>query len=381
MIGVQRGPRGSLGEEYDDDGRTSLWLDGAQMDQSSISTTLDWAGLGYAAIGSGRTEGLPGGAAGAVHGYTGSIDEAAAYTAALDDTRVLGHYRAALGTLTSAAPYGPTGNGTFTVAAGWHRLRIDYNTGTPSGSVSVSAKNTSTSVVTPLAGALLAPRLGLATTSTVEDSGGAAPASTTRTLYSDTAAGISPVLGLATGTVQDPDGLALTTRTGYEPLGSGYLRRITRTMPTGATTTTTSYGGTETRGNPCPGGGTAVQSGLPKTTTDPDGRTEEAIYDLWGRVVASGIGSGGAMPTTWACTRYDARGRAVASTDPGGRTTTSNWAVDPDGAGPLNPDPLTTSVTDTSGTITTGRTCWAGRCPTPTPWAPPRPPPTTASGW
>ena len=203
----------------------------------------------------------------------------------------------------------------------------------------------------------------------------------TRTLHSDAAAGISPVLGLATGTVEDPDGLALTTRAGYEPLGSGYLRRITRTMPTGATTTTTSYGGTETRGNPCPAGGTAVQSGLPKTTTDPDGRTEEAIYDIWGRVVASGIGSGGGDPA-------DMGVHPVRRPRPGGRQHRPRRADHhlelgggPRRGGPLNPDPLTTSVTDTSGTITTRVDLLAGPCPTPTPWAPPRPPPTTASGW
>ena len=72
------------------------------------------------------------------------------------------------------------------------------------------------------------------------------------------------------------------------------------------------------------------------------------MYDGWGRTVASRVGSGG-----WTCTGYDARGRVVQVQHPDGRTVASSYAVDPDGAGPAGPDPLTSSVADPAGTITT----------------------------
>lgn len=174
------------------------------------------------------------------------------------------------------------------------RLRVDDATsgGTGSPPVRVEAVSTATGARTELTGALLAPRLGLATTSTVDDSGGAAPSRTVRTVFADAAAGISPVLGIATASVEDPAGLALTTATGYEKWGTGFLRRVSRTMPSGAVTATANYGATEQRTSPCPGGAAAVQSGLPRTTTGPGGRVEEAVYDVWGRAAASRVGTG-----------------------------------------------------------------------------------------
>jgi RHS repeat-associated protein len=274
----------------------------------------------------------------------------------LDDRAVLDAWDPAASplVLTSAAPVTLTGTR--------QRLRIDYATPGSSSQLALSATSTATGAVTALTGGLLAPRLGLPTTVTVEDSGGSAPSQTTRTVYSDAAAGISPVLGLATATVEDPGGLALTTRTGYESVGTGYVRRLSRTMPSGAVTTTANYDGTDERDNPCPGGGTRLlQSGLPKTTTGPGGRVEEAVYDGWGRVVASRVGTG-----AWTCTSFDARGRTATVVHPGGRTVTTSYAADPDGTGPAGPDPLTSTVADTgtatspAGTITT-RTDLLGR--------------------
>lgn len=118
-------------------------------------------------------------------------------------------------------------------------------------------------------------------------------------------------------------------------------------------TTTSYYGAAEARTNPCPDGTSALQSGLPSITygADPDGsgtalgRAQETVYDVLGRVVATRIGT-----EAWSCTTYDARGRVKTSTFPafGGepaRTITPDYAV--------GGDPLTSSVTDATGTITT----------------------------
>lgn len=109
----------------------------------------------------------------------------------------------------------------------------------------------------------------------------------------------------------------------------------------------------ESRTNPCPVGGDAVQSGLPRLVAafDPDGssgavgRIEEVVYDVMGRTVAARVNS-----ETWQCTEYDQRGRVAKSTVPAfgsepARTTTHNYAV--------GGDPLTNSVTDTAGSTTT----------------------------
>jgi RHS repeat-associated protein len=91
---------------------------------------------------------------------------------------------------------------------------------------------------------------------------------------------------------------------------------------------------------------------LHKTTgPDPDGpgvgsaRIEEVAYNSAGRVVASRVGT-----DPWSCVTYDSRGRALTTALPafGGepaRTITANYAV---GA-----NPLVTSVSDASGTVST----------------------------
>ena len=97
-------------------------------------------------------------------------------------------------------------------------------------------------------------------------------------------------------------------------------------------------------------GSTAVnQGGMSKLTTSPspvtgNALTTEEIYDASGRVVAE------ATAGDWTCTAYDARDRVTQKTFPASastpaRTVTYNYAV--------NGDPLTTSETDPSGTITT----------------------------
>lgn len=136
----------------------------------------------------------------------------------------------------------------------------------------------------------------------------------------------------------------------FESPGSGYLRKTTKTMSTGAQTAYTYYGDAETRANPCVAGSPAInQGGLARLTTSTapasgPARTDERVYDASGRVVAEKTGG------DWTCTTYDARDRPLqekvpASADAPARTVTHVY-----GAGG---DPLSTSVADDKGTITT----------------------------
>jgi RHS repeat-associated protein len=112
------------------------------------------------------------------------------------------------------------------------------------------------------------------------------------------------------------------------------------------------YGNAEARTNPCPGGTSANQAGALKTTTKPAkdtnataGSTDEVVYDIDGRPVATRTNT-----ESWICTTYDARGRATSVVVPAygtdaGRTVTTDFAV--------GGDPRVTSVTDPTGTITT----------------------------
>ncbi|XIF82729.1 PA14 domain-containing protein [Kutzneria buriramensis] len=199
----------------------------------------------------------------------------------------------------------------------------------------------------PVPGTQLRPRYGLSTSSTTSESDGV-PDKATGTQYGQN--GLDAAYGLASSAVTDPNGLKLASGIGYEPVGTGYLRKTSKTMPTGAQVSYAYYGDTETRANPCVAGSPAVnQGGLPKLTTSSTpatggARTDEHVYDASGRVVAK------ATSGDWVCTTYDARDRVTQATYPansatGARTVTTNYAV--------GGDPLTTSVTDPAGTVTT----------------------------
>jgi RHS repeat-associated protein len=236
------------------------------------------------------------------------------------------------------------GNFTNTTASSVHRIRVEYYDKNNNGLVELNW--------TPpggqeqnLPGTDLRPRYGL-TTSTVTSESNGVPNKTTATSYN----GLDPVYGLGTSSTVDPAGLTLSSKTGYETPGAGYLRQTTKTMPTGAQTTYAYYGNTETRANPCvPGSPALNQAGMAKLTTSPNpatgnARTDEVVYDASGRVLAQ------ATSGDWTCTTYDARDRVTQQTYPASasapaRTVTYNYAV--------NADPLTTSVTDPAGTVTT----------------------------
>jgi RHS repeat-associated protein len=205
----------------------------------------------------------------------------------------------------------------------------------------------------------LTPDYGLTTSSTVDDS---VPASSglasnlVTPLATSTGYGDNPWLGLATTSTINPGGLNLVTTTGHEPpvtptTPNSWLRRLTRTMPSGAPATTTSTYWDDTATLPAETCGVPAgtrQHGFVKTTTTaaPASTVTEYVYDILGRTVGTKrSGDGG-----WSCVTYDTRGRVVQSTAAAfgtadARTVTSSYAV--------GGDPLTASVTDPVGTLTT----------------------------
>lgn len=170
----------------------------------------------------------------------------------------------------------------------------------------------------------LTPRYGLATTRTVDDSGGATPSITSITSYADAATGIDPALGLATGGTIDPGGLALTSRIGYEPYGVGsLLRPVTTRAPSGpASQVTTAYyaaktdaTAAETRTNPCPGGTSSSQHGLAKRPSPPRRPPAPRSRPKW----CTTWGDGWLPPGTATVTSTRPRGHARRSTRGAGR--------------------------------------------------------------
>ncbi|QFZ24798.1 hypothetical protein EKG83_40080 [Saccharothrix syringae] len=230
-----------------------------------------------------------------------------------------------------------------TVAGSTHRIRIDYfNSGGP-GQLHLNWRRAPDGVYEPVPGRYLKPNYGL-TTSTAEDESAGVPGQSTTTAY--TGNGVDAVFGLTTAT--GPTGL--TTRSTYEAVGVGYLRKTGKSAPNGAATTYEYYGDTETRDNPCTTEVEAInQGGLTRTTrstapaTGP-ARVDEQVFDASGRLVAKGTAG------EWTCTTYDARDRAVQVRYPATgsaeeRVVTTNFAVDG--------NPLVTSVSDRVGTVTT----------------------------
>ncbi|MFI5982203.1 PA14 domain-containing protein [Streptomyces sp. NPDC051555] len=255
-----------------------------------------------------------------------------------------------------------TGTYTNTEAGSRHRLRVDYyNRSGTTGALAFTWTPPGSGAPTQVPGTNLAPRYGWATGSTTDDTSGGdkerAPSKRGATSYSDPAAGIDPVYGLAVSSTADPGGLGLTSRARYEQPGAGYLRKLATALPAGDIAspdrrgTTTYYGDAETRTNPCdPNAPAANQGGMAKTATGAKpgtgpALTGETVYDETGRVVAQRVND-----EAWTCTGYDGRGRVVRKSAPayGGqpaRTIVTDHAV--------GGDPLTTKVSDESGSITT----------------------------
>ncbi|MEU3622562.1 PA14 domain-containing protein [Amycolatopsis coloradensis] len=213
--------------------------------------------------------------------------------------------------------------------------KLDLNWTTPAG------------VQELIPGTQLRPRYGLKTSTTATESDGV-PDKVGTTKFDEN--GLDPTYGLATSGAANPAGLKVAGAVSYETPGAGYLRKTGKTMPTGAKTGYVYYGDAESRVNPCDQGSAAVnQGGMPKlaTSTTPaagTARVDEQVYDSSGRVVAEATGG------DWTCTSYDSRDRPVqervpASKDASARTVTHDYAV--------GGDPLTSSVSDDKGTVTT----------------------------
>jgi RHS repeat-associated protein len=182
-----------------------------------------------------------------------------------------------------------------------------------------------------------------------------------------------PWLGAVTESTIDPGGLNLTTATTYESPGSstGYMRRLTRTMPAQvaaagepAPTDGTQYdyyGATETL---AVAGHTSTVCGLPTTTKQygwlqssttaaPGSVTTSFVYDEWGRTVGVKRGDAG-----WACTKFDDRGRVIEVTEPAygsapGRTLTNVYVV---GGNPLTSTTHDSLVDSEAGMASDGKT-------------------------
>ncbi|HEV7973826.1 PA14 domain-containing protein [Amycolatopsis sp.] len=226
------------------------------------------------------------------------------------------------------------------------RIRIDYYEFDVTAQLELHW-TTPAGVQEPVPGAQLRPHYGLKTSTTTSESDGV-PDKVAGAQYSEN--GLDATYGLATSATTGSSAGQLTARAGYETPATGYLRKVSKTMPSGATTTYSNYGDSETRANPCVSGSAAVnQGGMPRLTTSAapatgSARVDEQVYDASGRVVAK------ATSGDWICTTYDARDRVVAVKTPansttGERTVTTNYAV--------GGDPLTSSVADTFGIITT----------------------------
>lgn len=208
----------------------------------------------------------------------------------------------------------------FTVTAGeTRRIRVEYFDDTSVASLQLRWKAPGASSFVTIPGAQLRPDYGLATSQTADDStsvtGAAAPSVTANTTYDN------PWLGQTTAATVDPSGLALTTKTSFEqPGATGWLRRLTRTLPAAtvagapatASTTTTYYGDLEAAPTACGIPAGTRQYGLTKSVTGPtpsmgSAVTTEYAYDVWGRTVGTKMSG----DTNWSCVTYDSRGRVT----------------------------------------------------------------------
>lgn len=234
-----------------------------------------------------------------------------------------------------------------------YRVRLDYyDADKANSSIDVSmAYNRPPTTGDNSFGALLSPAYDLTTSTKVYDA--QLGDKTNITNY-----GSTPELGLPMSNTTTGDSLSLTAATAYEAPGAAgsLLRKTSKTSVSGATTTFTYYGATETRDNPCTTEVEAFkQAGFMKLKTEPTAvstggaqasRTSETVYDQVGRPVAARINA-----EPWSCTEYDDRGRQTRSVTPDnsgrtGRTLTANYAV--------NGNPFVSSIVDsTTGTITT----------------------------
>lgn len=272
----------------------------------------------------------------------------------------------------SAPHYPPTaGSITTTVPNETHRIRLEYMELTGSATLRLDWNFNNTGRA-PVPGSALKPDYGLANGVTVDDSAPAGSGlSDSQVPDMVTALGYThPWLGAVTSSTIDPGDathLNLTTKTTYEvPGGSGWLRRLSRAMPsnpnattaaTGATvsaywdddTSTTTVDESALSTPACGVNAGTKQYGFLKSITTPTPASggsvvTQYVYDPFGRTV----GTKRSGDAGWSCVTYDARGRVTNShfaalttgTIPE-RDVTTTFTFNDDGQ-------FTTTVTDTS---------------------------------
>ncbi len=247
----------------------------------------------------------------------------------LDDSLLIDAWAEASTTVAATTP---------SMAAGSrHRLVIEYADTAGNANLTFGWRLAGSGDFATVPGSQLSP-MYLLPTSSVDADG-----KTTTTSY-----GANPHLGLAEGSTKDPSGLALTSGVTLET--SGLRRPTAKTLPAGNQYSYAYYGSAETADDPCTAGTQEInQNGALKSRTSPSPAsiTQEYVYDVAGRLLASRVGN-----ESWICNTYDARGRLIQRTVPSfggeaGRTVTYDYDVGTPG------NPLVSSVTDPAGTITT----------------------------
>jgi RHS repeat-associated protein len=174
-------------------------------------------------------------------------------------------------------------------------------------------------------------------------------------------------LGVARVRVQDPGGANLVSTEVFEPVGSGYLRRVGRQLPSGAGSLV-DYDYYAPSDGPissvCGVGANTPQLGFVKQATqaDPDGTGPESalvrqyVYDSAGRQVGYRASTAVASEP-WTCTSFDDAGRVSQVSYPRwagqpARTVATNYSV--------GGDPLVSALSDPAGSVAT-TVDWAGR--------------------
>jgi RHS repeat-associated protein len=232
-----------------------------------------------------------------------------------------------------------------TVAGSTHRLRIDhYHGATGATNLRLYLSGPGLAETSDIS-SMLTPAYGLNTSTKTFDS--QLGDSESHIDYSE------PEYGLIEKTILDPEGLNYENTSEYESSGSGFLRQTARTLAGGSKTTYEYYSATDVRDDPCtPEAESALQAGLLKQKIEPDpdgsgeeeGRTSEVVYNDSGVVVATRYKN-----EPWLCATYDERGRIINTTIPTvgsktGRSVSNSYVT--------NGNPLTTTSSDNSGTIT-----------------------------
>jgi RHS repeat-associated protein len=240
--------------------------------------------------------------------------------------------------------------------AGPHAIEVDFQgsaTQLNEFSLIYDAWTTGGNTTTPgiVPGSMLDPGYNLKTSSTDPDG------ITTTTAYSNSTVG--PEYGLPTSTIVGVgSSTPLTTTTTYEAPGTGsFLRKTSNTLPGGATTSYSYYTGT---GGPVaaacgvtsstPQGGQLEAETGPAPSPGAAARERQFIYNAAGQQVGFRTGSTADIASlAWQCMTYDSRNRMVSEAYPAlngapARTVTYTYSV--------GGNPLVSSVTDASGTIT-----------------------------